>query len=436
MKKVYLVIMNLLVCATIKAEESQWMDIHADMQNLFLFRTDSDFDTSTPYYNENGQTVGAFATVFKPYLTFHALEHIRLFYETEIGLNYWSKQNPDQERAISSDVFVMKHRQIFTEGNISRFGFKVGFQHFCDPSGLFINHWLGLAHLYWSLTETAKIGGFVGEIPDQTYEGIDVRENNFKRDIMIFGWTGEFMISEDIDISSAIIGLYDSHIVGKTRWLIAPSIGFRWRHQIFSVSLDGVFQYGEDKESGLGEHDQRRFAWAIQGTLSIHKQPIEIVLNGLLLSPDDDYDGNKTNSSFLYSGKNRSATVLFTEDELRDWYDNMDERMGVFRGGFYTNRAGLFIGDVKATYTGLKWFRPSLVTAVSSVLNPQNAMKNTFVGVEVTGILTFVFQDRLFFVIQGGSVIPGYALSALVNNIDRARINPVGFTEMSLSVRY
>ena len=32
-----------------------------------------------------------------------------------------------------------------------------------------------------------RVGLFVGQIPDQVYEGIVVTENNFKRDLWVFG---------------------------------------------------------------------------------------------------------------------------------------------------------------------------------------------------------------------------------------------------------
>ena len=91
---------------------------HLNLDNLFLFRNDRDFDRTPPAYDESGQTEGAFATVFRPNITFNIDKNLKVFYEIELGLNYWSKNNPDQENALAADIFVLKHRQSFAEGAV------------------------------------------------------------------------------------------------------------------------------------------------------------------------------------------------------------------------------------------------------------------------------------------------------------------------------
>ena len=76
--------------------------------------------------------MGAFATVLRPKLTFHIEQHLRMYYEAELGLNYWSKNNPDQQDPTAPDVFVLKHREVYAEGEFlqNQVGFKTGYQYF------------------------------------------------------------------------------------------------------------------------------------------------------------------------------------------------------------------------------------------------------------------------------------------------------------------
>ena len=72
--------------------QSSWarVELRADLQSLFHFRNDADFDRRERDYDADGQTVGAFATIFTPSLTLHIMEHLRIHYEVELGLNFWS----------------------------------------------------------------------------------------------------------------------------------------------------------------------------------------------------------------------------------------------------------------------------------------------------------------------------------------------------------
>jgi hypothetical protein len=422
----------------IEQEHRPLVELRAELLNLFLFRNDSDFDRSKPIYNESGQTVGAFATVFRPMVTLHAAPTLRLFYEAELGLNFWSKNNPDQEDPLAPDIFVLKHRQVFAEGTVAddRVGFKVGYQFFSDPTELFLGHWIGAASTWYALGEESRVGVFAGQIPDQTYEGILVQENNFKRDIFVFGPRADFALDRDAKISTAVVGLYDSHLVERTRWLLAPAVRFELESGGFSGSLDGVMQLGKEQQAALGNADQKIFAWALQahGTLETH--PAVFDANVLLLSSDDAKDGNENNGTFLYSSRSRSATKILTEDETRNWYDQFDRRAGSYRGGFWEHRAGLVVADVKGTWIVTRVFRPGLILGGAAVLQKNNALNNRFVGIESDIDLEFRASEKLSAHLVGGALFPGKAASALINRIDREATDPIYMIQGSLLARY
>jgi hypothetical protein len=414
------------------------IEVHADLQNLFLFRNDADFDRSEPTYDENGQSVGAFATIFRPMVTFHATPSLRLYYEAELGMNFWSKNNPDQENVLSPDVFMLKHRQVYAEGEVldGDVGFKVGYQFLSDPTELFLGHWIGAAGAHYALGSKDRIGLFVGQVPDQTYEGINVEENNFNHDIFVFGPRADLSLSRDTKLSTAIVGLYDAQFVERTRWLIAPAMRFETSYDNFTGSVDGVVQLGKEEQAALGNEDQKIFAWAVQAHGTFEAQPTTFDLNALVLSSDDAKDGNQNSGAFVYSSRSRSATMLLTEDELRNWYDQLDRRAAAYRGGFWEHRAGLAVADVKATWAVTKVFRPALVLGGAAVLQRNNALDNRFVGVESDLDLELRASESLSAHLVGGALFPGKAASALINSIDRNATAPVYMIEASLLARY
>jgi hypothetical protein len=421
-------------------------EAHAQLHNLLIFRNDTDFDRRKPLYDENGQTSGAFATVFGPTFQWNLTDNLRLFYEAEIGLNYWSKNNPDTENALSKDIFVLKHRQIYAEGDLAdgKFGFKVGYQYFADTTGLFLGHWIGAAQVShaWAPGQSASL--FFAMIPDATYEeGQDIKFNNFRHDIFVFGGRTDLKLGDHWQFNAAVHALYDTHIVGKTRWLVAPNAHLEGKtgcvHKDgFRVTgfVDGVLQAGKSENSAIDGSNQTLLAWAAQGNLKVETRPVAISLNVLALSPDDKYQGNNKEGAFFYSSKSSSSTVFFTEDETRNWYDQLDRRMGRYEGGFWQHRAGLLLSDLKLTLQVVPWFRPSVTLGYGVVLEPQNALGERDLGFEGNLDLAFMWTKHLVARVMFGGMQPGKAAGALINQIapQDKKTDGMWWTEAALSL--
>jgi hypothetical protein len=419
------------------------LELHADLQNLFLLRNDSDLDRTAPFYDADGQTVGAFATIFRPRATLRIFENLQITYEVELGLNYWSKQNPDQQSPLAPDVFVLKHREIFASGELrdGGFGFKAGYSYFRDPTGLFLAHWIGNGQAWAAFgprERRSRVGIFLGQLPDQSTEGWEIRENNFKRDIWVFGANAELAPRAELRISAAVSGLVDTHLVGQMRALVSPSLRLAFERDGFSAFLEAALQGGVLEQQALGGDDQRLLAWAAQSgaTIVFPRAHLELTGNLLLLSPDDAHEGNRWQHAFLYSGKSRSATLILTEDEIRDWYDNLDERFGVYQGGLFQNRAGLVVADLKASFAPLPWLRPSLILGVGATLKGQNSLGERWIGFEADLVLELRANEHLSTQLVVGTLIPGKAGAALINRIDRYATDPILMGEASLMVRY
>ena len=418
------------------APPARGIDVAAELYNLFLFRNDSDFDRTPPTYDENGQTVGVFATVFSPTITWRIERGLRIVYQAELGLNYWSKQNPDEQDATAPDVFVLKHRQIYGEIERGRLSARVGYARFIDPTGLFLNHWIGVADVGWALAGDQRIGVFLGQLPDSTYEGLDAADNNFARDITVAGVRGR-VAHPHFFLDAMLTGLLDRHVVARGRWLVAPSVSVAYAFSGGDLRLDAVAQLGRLGGTAVDGGDQTLLAYAAQGSLRFGcRDGVELVVNALAESPDDAVAGNGRSYAFFSSGKSRSSTIMLTEDETRDWYDNLDERMATFDGGFHVNRAGLLVADARLTFAVSPTVHLAGVLGGATVLLPSNALDHTLVGVEADAIADLDLSAHSSLRLVIGGLLPGAAGAALVNHISRTATDPIFMTEAALVLSY
>ena len=417
-------------------EKSRWIDLEVFMQSVVIFKNDSDFDATAPNYDKDGQSVGVAATVFQPKLTFNIYENLRLYYELEMGLNVWSKNNPDQCDPTADDTFFMKHREAYSQGEFfeKQFGFKVGYMRYEDPTGLFLNHWMGAASLWAKFYET-KLKLTFGQVPDKTYEGMEFTENNFNHDTFTANLGIETPGAKYMKINGGIYSLIDTHVVDRKLRLINPVVNLDFDFGKHAASLGGMLQLGTS-EFGVTGVDTDHFAWALQAHGDLDFNYLGLYLNALALSGDDKHNRNNHDGAFFYSGKNKSATLLLTEDELRDKYDNYDERMGVKDGGFYLVRPGMVIADAKVEGRVGKWFRPAFIAGFAMALEPANALGERYMGTELDLDMGVQWKDALSFHIVGGIFLPGPAAAALVNEIDREKTDMVYFIETSLAVTF
>lgn len=447
------VILLLLLPAAVRAQE-KFLEVNAQVQNIGLFKTDSDFDDTEPYYNPSGQTVGFFGTFFKPALTFLVKDLLTFYYEVELGLNIWSRNSVEQLYGENRDTLTFKHRQIYAEGKLGRkINFRIGYQYFKDPSGLFINHWLGGA-LIRTESETLPIGIFIGQLPDQTYEGWEVSRNNFTQDRFVFS----LFTYRELDgwkIEPGVSYFYDGVYVKKQRWLLSPAIsahkslknaelGFdialqigRTNHGAYDgedeTNLGGGIQFyllqglamegfgktvGEKVVPGAGTEDRFRYGWGI---------------NLLLLSPDDHLHHNGTNYAFLYSGRSRSPTLILTEDEFRDRGDNLDEFTGERISTLYSMRAGYLLVDGSFYYRLRKDLLFSSILGNAILLNKRNALDNIYFGTEFDVILRYIVSSNIVIDLINTLFLPGKGASAFVNTIDRDNAVPQYMVEISLN---
>lgn len=417
-------------------DEGVQLELHGEMLNLFFWRNDSDFDATQPYYNAEGQSVGNISTFFKPQLTLKPTRAISLYYEAELGLNFWSRNNPDQWFAGSDDYMAFKHREIYSEFDMDLLKLKVGYQRLLDPSDLFLSHWMGAATLQ------AGVGNiglrlFVGQLPDETYEGLVSDRDNFVHDNITWGLDGHMkLLDGGLKLQAGLVGVHDHRVARKHLVLYTPFVGGTLAMGDLKAELFFLGQLGVWENSGVDGIHQNIAAWATSGTLSYATDYVDIRLNLMALSPDDRYDGNKQWGAFFYSGKNHSASLMLTEDDLRDRYGNYDEQMSSTWGSFFTNRAGLFITDLSVKGKGLGAFQPELVVAGGFTLRKENSNNNSFVGLETDLILRVAFVEKANGLLVGQVFFPGEAGAAYVNHTDLQATEPVYGVQLGTEVRF
>lgn len=137
----------LLVSAPLTADEFDpgSFEFTGEMSSLLYWRNDSDFGSTSPVYDENGQSVGLASTFFKPQLAYCPSGGLRLFYEGELGLNLWSRNDPDQGNPAAGDYPLYKHREFYADVLAGPVKLRTGYQRLRDPSDLFLSHWMGAA---------------------------------------------------------------------------------------------------------------------------------------------------------------------------------------------------------------------------------------------------------------------------------------------------
>ncbi len=400
-------------------------EVHGTFISSFLFQSDADFDSSARYYDRDGQTVGQAATFFRPDFTIRPLDQLTLFYQVELGWNAWSRNNVDQWFPGENDAFLVKHRELWARWDFNeKVGLAAGYQHVADPSRLFLDHWSGFFSVDVN-TAGSRTKVLLGQLPDTTFEGIEVTENNFVHDSFLLGALGEFDVVDDLLLDVALLGVGDYRVPERPLYLATAMAGVRYQTRSLRVWGHLLGQSGVWQNSGVNGGDQYVLSWAAQAGLEHRVGFAHWGVNLLALSPDDDHDGNDRIGAFFGSAKNHSRSLWLTEDELRDRYDNLDERIATTWGPFSLNRAGLMVFDAHAGFHITDWFHPVLVAAASWNLNKHNAEDHVFVGFETDLLLEFPLGQGTSLLAMGQFLLPGTGASVFVNEIDREATQPL-----------
>lgn len=458
MKSLQALSCGILLCATPSAfADETRLTFSGTFQNLALFKTDSDFDSSKAAYEPDGQTAGILGTFLSPKFSYAPSERLSLVYEVEIGTNFWSRNRVDTVGDEVRDFFLFKHRQVYSEGYLTdRSTLRVGYQYLHDPTGLFLHHWVGGARLQVAGDENPH-GILLAQFPDQTYEGFDINRNNFVNDVFLLGLTGSLQGRESRTMNGGLFTVYDGQTIGRHKWLVAPAISLNHGDGETEHGIDLLAQFGRTNHGAMGDRNEVHLAGAIQpylasglGRARLYQGPTGVssggaaeaagsgdrdgwLVSALLLSPDDPYDRNGRNYAFHYSGRARGRSLLLTENELRDFGDNLDERIGERSGPFTIVRGGMALIEGSYFLRLSDAMTLSAVLAGAGVLQEANALGKSLIGLEGDVGLSYSFSESFVLEIQNALLVPGGAAGAFVNAIDAGSSRPVYMLEVSLA---
>ena len=391
------------------------------LMNSAHLRNDTDFDRSLRVDDRDGQSDGQVATYFLPRLRVKAPGGVVAAYELELGWNSWSRNNagnPNQFFPSRQEGLQLRHRAIWGGYTQGAWALRVGYQRLRDPSGLFLDQRAGLAQLRWQEGDR-RLKVELGQLAESSYEGVSVRDNNFTTDSVIGGLSFRQGLSGGARLELSTHGLRDGRSIGRPLQLFSTTAGVSLKKKGLRGGAHLVLQRGVWENAGLGGVDEEIQTWALQLGLSGRTQRLLWSINSLTLSGDNSEDGDGLWGAFLGSGRNRSRSVFLTEDERRDRYDNLDERVGSFWGPFSYNRAGLTVNEMSIGYHSERYI-PRFVIAYGAALNPDNALGHRDLGVELSLLQRFPLSKHAALSLDGLIFLPGKAAAAFLNDIDRS----------------
>ena len=411
--------------------------LQGDMRTRLHLRNDNDFDRSERFDDLDGQSDGQLATFFQPTFTAEKGD-VKVRYQLVLGWNAWSRNDPGQPNQffnVSTPGLVARHTLAWAQWRGETLKLRAGFQQLRDPTGLFLNHNLGAVSVEVELG-TQSVTFLAGQLPDTTIEGVDIRNDNLMTDSFIFGVTHQLPLARGHQVSSGIYLLNDRRLIGRTLNLGVASVQWRLRRQNFSAWAGAVGQYGQWERAAVAGKDVDLSSYALQAGVKSRFEKILWGAGTFVLSPDDDHDGNTQQGAFLGSAKNMSPSVFLTEDEERDRYDNLDERLGSYWGAFAFAPAGLAVTDAHIGYQVTSWLSSRLVMASAMTLNPNRSYGARYVGTELSLLQRIELSDFASLSINGLLFLPGAAAAALINDIDRSATETLYGGSMSFGVRF
>lgn len=416
------------------------IEVGIELVNLFVLRNDADFDRTEPIYGEVGPTEGFLGTFLKPTLHLRHGGWLHFYYETEIGTDLWSRSNPDHSLSHEGGTGLsIKQREVWGESRLGDFTLKAGFQRTRDVTGLFLNYWIGALALTLGSEWGSHVRLFLGEMPDQTFEGWDFGSEHlgsFGDDLVVSGLEGRWRFDDHLALDAGFYFMNDETVIRRTRRVGVGALQLNVDLDDWFAGVGLVGQFGRLENRAADGSDAGHFGWGAvaKGGVSLGRFVIKATL--VALSADDESDGNDS-LGFLWAGKRPAQGLLMNENPIRDIGGNLDEALGTFDGWFWEMRTGLFGGDLGLYFDATPWLNIGVVSQALMVLNLDNALGSRFVGNENEFVADFGLFDGAFHgVLTAGMLIPGGAGAAYVNLMDRAATDLLLFGQGALVLRF
>ena len=418
------------------------IELSGELSTTLYLRNDTDFDPSPRFDDLDGQSDGQFATFFNPTLTVHTGEGIIVKYQLEIGWNAWGLNNPSQANqfmAMPGEALQGRHRLIWASWQEGGVSLRFGFQELKDPSGLFLNHTVGGVRARFKRGEH-RTQLLFAQLPDTSYEGIGfnrdyITDDNLTTDRFLLG--GDYLWSHQaLKLSVGFYGLSDESLFHRALRLGTAVLSISHQTKSRRLWLHLLGQAGwQEQASALNETVDHR-AYAYQAGAQFRSGKLTIALRTFGISGDDHLDGNDIQGAFFGSAKNLSRTRLLTEDESRDRYDNLDERMGSYLGVLAYNPAGLMVSDLMLAYPVKATYRIEGVVGFGNTINSTRALGASVVGTEFSLTQRWSLSKASSLYLSLLALLPGEAGAVLINDQDRTALETLYGASIGMNARF
>jgi hypothetical protein len=400
--------------------------VSVEFKNFFLIQNDRDFDRTEALYDENGQSVGYFSTTLTPKMMWMPIPQVTVVYEVQFGENLWSRNDAAQRDPSAPNVPIVQHKQMWGQVESGAMYVKAGYWLKSDPTSLFFHREIGAATLGFKPGGAVHwVEAFVGQVPDGVHEGTtavptgsEFEQNNFENDTFVYG-LGAPVEAGKLLLIPAVLGLTDKSVIDRELNLVVPTIAIREHYTPMNLALELVGEFGTHQGAGIDNRDVDRFAFAAQIHEDLRTTHWAWATNLLWLSADDGDKNDLLDTSFAYSGFSKSATLLLSENELQDQYDNLDERIAA-------QGAGMFLADTRVAFVPFEALQLFGIAGYGSVLESKNLDDDPMVGLELDGGLQVDFYRGVAqFTVVGGALLPGASGAVVKNEIDLTATDPI-----------
>lgn len=411
---------------------SRLPDFSGSFLAFFLWKNDRDFDRREPLFNEYGQSAGYAEVTFRPRIDWQAHPTVRFHYYAEIGDSVWSRTDVDARSEIARNKPVVRHKEFWADIELpcDRYALRVGFQEILDPTALVLKKNVGaLTGRYRRNDHAWRIVAL--QIPDTTFEGFTFEENNFENDDFVLAIDGDLPLGERTAARPGLLFQWDRSDVDRDILLANGCLnlsgafgdGHFW-------ALDLVLQGGRGNSRSIGNRDMEILAGAVQAHAGLGLERVSVEANVVAFSPDDNDPYNGRDTAFRYSGFCGSRTFILSENALFDQFDNLDERAAA-------SGAGLVLADLYAGACLTESLELFAVLGYGTVLEDRYANGGHTIGLEADLGLVWQPYDHTRLTTLGGTVVPGRAGGAFVNELGSLEgDDPMVYFQAALEVSF
>ena len=413
-KQLLMICVAFFVVASEPAAETTATSWSGDFVTMGEFRNDTDFSEQGPVYDVDGQHGGFIGARFEPALvtSFTKDVHLKLRGELRLGGG-----NLPGEIGGDGPVSLFGKDLYVAFGDTHGFQGNAGLRERMGASGLVLSQPVIGFGAGWNFHDIS-LEVWAAQAEENSPEGLNFRDDNFAAD----HWIGSVDISGVFDenaLEMALLGSKDSNPALEDRVLGIVDLSFLQEAEVYKAWAALTFGAGASEYGTIRTEEQSLLFWGVEFGFETTLSNVLVGINSMVLSGDDEHDGNGFNGSFQWSGKSKSRTIVFTEDESFRRNNSVSYALGNNKGPFKEMQSGLQVSELVLGY-----HFPSIDLAVNALAAIGSTLQSTYTGGRTdlgieTGLHAFWAPSKPLEVFaRTAFVLPGDAAGWVLNETD------------------